>query len=107
MNSVMHSIGNSHANFSCNQSRAYTKLDTLFATLTRSEVNGVHGSVPASTKKPVSWFQGYATDHASNTALTATTDNLEAYLTIGSKRIPLFPETKANMHYYRLLQACG
>ena len=33
LNSVLHSVGNSHANFSCNQSRAYTKLDTIFCKL--------------------------------------------------------------------------
>ena len=40
LNSVLHSVGSSHANFSCNQSRAYTKLDTLFATLIRTVVEG-------------------------------------------------------------------
>ena len=60
-----------------------------------------------SAKKPVSWFQGLKPTPGTNIALSGAEDNLEAYLTIGSKRVPLFPEQKVNMHYYRLLQACG
>ena len=29
LNTVLHSVANAHASFSCNQSRAYTKLDTV------------------------------------------------------------------------------
>ena len=104
LNSVLHSVGSSHANFSCNQSRAYTKLDTLFATFIRTQAEGATFNA---CRKPVSWFQGLKPTPGTNIALSGAEDNLEAYLTIGSKRIPLFPEQKVNMHYYRLLQACG
>ena len=43
LNSVLHSVGNSHANFSCNQSRAYTKLDTMFVNYIRTEDDAVSG----------------------------------------------------------------
>ena len=102
LNSVLHSVGHSHANFSCNQSRAYTKLDTLFVNYIRTEAEGASA---ATTRKAVNWFQGI--HNAWNTKLNDTNDTLEAYITIGSKRIPLFAETKLNQHYYRLLQATG
>ena len=104
MSSVLHSVGTSQQNFSCNQSRAYTKLDTLFAS---AIVPKQEGLTAVATKKPVTWFQGYFGDQDYNPILDSEYDNLEAYLTIGSKRIPLFPENRVNMHYYRLLQACG
>ena len=104
LNSVLHSVGNSHANFSCNQSRAYTKLDTMFATLVRHEAEG---TAISGCKKPVNWFQGLYEDHLSGVSPDNSNDNLEAYITLGSKRIPVFPENRINMHYFRLLQACG
>ena len=104
LNSVLHSVGNSHASFSCNQSRAYTKLDTVFASLVRSEVVGTN---LATCKKPVNWFQGLSAEHVGGIVPDNDTDILESYITLGSKRIPVFPENRTNMHYFRLLQACG
>ena len=102
LNSVVHSVGNSHANFSCNQSRAYTKLDTMFVNYIRTEAAA---STPSGTRKHVNWFQGISS--AATDEVNDTTDTLEAYITIGSTRVPLFAETKLNQHFYRLLQATG
>ena len=104
LNSVLHSVGNSHASFSCNQSRAYTKLDTVFASLVRSEDVGTNLET---CKKPVNWFQGLHGEHVGGIVPDNDTDILESYITLGSKRIPVFPESRTNMHYFRLLQACG
>ena len=104
LNSVLHSVGNSHANFSCNQSRAYTKLDTMFATLVRNEAEG---TAISGCKKPVNWFQGLAGEHVAGIIPDSNSDGLESCITLGSKRIPGFPESKTNMHYFRLLQAVG
>ena len=104
LNSVLHSVGNSHASFSCNQSRAYTKLDTVFATLVRTEDAG---QTLQSCKKPVNWFQGLSAEHLTAIVPDNRNDILESYITLGSKRIPVFPENRVNMHYFRLLQARG
>ena len=50
LNSVLHSVGNSHANFSCNQSRAYTKLDTMFVNFIVTEQAGTSSTNPQTTK---------------------------------------------------------
>ena len=104
LNSVLHSVGNSHSSFSCNQSRAYTKLDTVFATLVRTEDAG---QTLQACKKPVNWFQGLSAEHLTAIVPDNRNDILESYITLGSKRIPVFPENRVNMHYFRLLQACG
>ena len=104
LNSVLHSVGNSHASFSCNQSRAYTKLDSVFATLVRTEDAG---QTLQACKKPVNWFQGLSAEHLTAIIPDNSNDILESYITLGSKRIPVFPENRVNMHYFRLLQACG
>jgi hypothetical protein len=96
LNSVLHSVGSSNANFSCNQSRAYTKLDTIFVNYIRTELQGTGATTPYTSRKQVNWFQGL-TD-SSTTAIDDTNDILEAYITIGSKRVPLFAETKLNQH---------
>ena len=46
LNSILHSVGNSHANFSCNQSRAYTKLDTMFVNYIVTEQAGTSSTNP-------------------------------------------------------------
>ena len=98
-------MGNSHANFSCNQSRAYTKLDTIFVNYVRTTIEGTAPNAPEDTIKPVNWFQGLTAGFLEE--INDDTDTLEAYITIGAKRMPLFAETKLNQHYFRLLQATG
>ena len=91
LNSVLHSVGNSHASFSCNQSRAYTKLDTVFASLVRSVDVGTN---LATCKKPVNWFQGLNAEHVGGIVPDNDTDILESYITLGSKRIPVFQKVE-------------
>ncbi len=43
-------------------------------------------------KTPVNWFQGLA--NSETVKMNEDVDTLESYITIGSKRVPLFAETK-------------
>ncbi len=65
----------------------------MFVNYIRTEAEGASAQ---NAVKQTNWFQGLT--NAWNTIIDDTNDTLEAYITIGSKRVPLFAENKLNQH---------
>ena len=74
--------------FSVNQSRSFSRLNTVFVSFMIASTNTVKDSTN---------FQGIGT----------TNDDMEWYIALGPNRYPVYPSQKAVTHYYYYLDALG
>ena len=82
------------ANFSINQSRSFSRLNTLFVVFNKPQTN---------TEREVNTFVGKTND----TTITAGQDNLNFYFSLGGTRYPTYPSEKLATHRYCYLDALG
>ena len=112
---IVHSLpggaGGATQEFHVNQTRAFSKLDTVFVSFAKQEADGVAtvGAAPDAVKD-VTWFEGLngtVPPAAGQECLTGNADRLECHLTLGPVRMPHFSPQRVCEHFFRYLQALG
>ena len=108
--SIVHTIP-AGQDFNVNQTRAFTKLDTVFVNFARQELEGtVAPGTPADRVTDTWWFEGLNSDTAPGSTIIAKTgnaDRLEYFFQLGPKRFPHFSPQRTCEHFFQFLKSLG